>query len=232
VTQTFSPHIPFGQYKLDEFAYLYARGINRKSFEKLSAADKAPYVKLLRGEVSRLAKIAAARAQIDKKDNLISRKLAQQLIKALAKIDKLTTWLPPDNASLIAADLSRVLKPLPPERSVVPAVCSIIDSIRLVRAWHAQGFELVPPLPNNIDLLGRHFVEVMVEFHEHYTHKKPPASRSSDFARLLAAIWTDLEFQVPGGGKEPEDLVVYLGAKIERVISRSRKIKTRPNCGM
>jgi hypothetical protein len=172
---------------------------------------------------------------MDKKDNLTSRKLAQQLIKALAKIVNLTTWLPPDDASLIAADLSRVLKPLPPERSVVPAVCSIIDSIRLIRAWHAQGFELVPPLPNNIDLLGRHFVEMMVEFHEHNTRKKPPASRSSDFARLLAAAWADLKFPMPNGCKELEDLVTYLGFKLERTAAvgrhRSRKSKTRFDCG-
>jgi hypothetical protein len=207
---------------------LYARGTDKKAFDQLPPDDKEPYVHLLRSEVNRAATIAATRVQMDKEANSATRKLAQELMGTLAKIDKLTTWFPPDDPTLIAANLTRVLKALPPEKSVVPAVISIIESIRLLRAWHAQGFELVPPLPNNVDLLGQHFVKAMMDFHEHHTRKKPPASRSSDFAHLLGAAWDDLKFPMPYGQakNDPEELAAYLGFKIERAINRSRKTKT------
>lgn len=165
---------------------------------------------------------------MDREDNSATRKLAQQFLEVLAQIDKLPV-LPADDVETVAAKLTRVLKPKPPELTIVPAVVSVLESISLIRAWSAQGFKLEPALANNVDLLGRHFLHDMVQFHEHYTHKKPPISRSSDFARLLAAAWQDLKF--PGYRRDPEELADYLGVKLERVISRSRKQKTKSDCG-
>ena len=220
-----------GRYQSDQYAHLYApspdrKTLDRKTFERRPATYRAQFVKVLRAGVNRAAKIAAARTQMDEADNAQRRKSAKQFLKTLVKIDELTAWLQQGDvdAASFAADLTRVLEPKPPEESIVPAVVSIMEDIRSIRAWHAQGFRLVTSLPNNIDLLGRHFVDAMVDFHEHYICKKPPASRSSVFAELLAASWSDLKFPTKGR-RGREDLTGYLGSKLERKISRSREPK-------
>lgn len=219
-----------GQYKIDGYASLYAPPPKSGSFDDLSTADKEPYVKLLRSGITRAAAIASTRVRIELKDNSATREFAQRLLKTLSEIGKLTAWLQNDESSLIAAELSRVFKAKPPEMSVIPSVVSIIDDIGSVRAWHArlqESFVLVPPLPNNVDLLGQYFVEEVAKFHKHYTCKNAPKSRTSNFAHLLAAAWEDLKFPVPfrkdGRPKELEDLAALLGSKIERPFTRSRQ---------
>ena len=218
-------YLPPGKYQIDEYAYLYAPRTTRNA---------EPYVALLRGQINRAARIATTRAMIRRKDNSASRKIAQQLLKTLARIDKLTAWLPHDGAAMIAADLSRVFEARAPEKTVIPSVVEIINNIRSIRDWHLhlqKGFTLISAGSNRADLFGQHFVEDVIDFYRHYTHKLPPASRTSPFASLLAAAWMDLGLPTPPGknrkATEFEDVVSLFGFKVETAIKRIRNKKMR-----
>jgi hypothetical protein len=223
-----------GKYKIDAFAYLYAPGIREIAFTKLLSSDKKPYVALLRNRINRAARIATTRARIAGKDNSASRKTAQRLLKTLTELDKQTAWLSHDKSVMIAADLSRVFEATSPGKTVIPSVVEIIDNIRSIRDWHLhlqKGFTLISAGSNRADLFGRHFVEDVIDFHRHYTGKQPPANRASAFARLLASAWMDLSLPMPlrknNNRMEFEDLVTYLGIKVETAIKRIRNKKTR-----
>jgi hypothetical protein len=226
------PDASIGQYQIDGYAFLYVRNGDKATFEKLPDDGKGLYIELLRDGINRAAQIAIVRERFDRKGSE-ARKFAQRFLEMLAGIDTLTAWLPMgDDTSSIAADMAHVFNAKPPETSVVPSVISIIDDIRSVRAWHArlgQNFALVPPLPSNVDLLGQHFVKAMADFHEHYTGRNPPASRTSVFANLLGAAWEDLKFPVPlgkdGRPKESVELAAFLGAKVERAFQPHLKTK-------
>jgi hypothetical protein len=221
-----------GQYQIDGYAFLYVRNGNNATYGKLPDDGKRLYVELLRGGINRAAQIAIVRERFDRKGSE-TRKFAQRFLETLAGIDTLTAWLPAgDDASLIAADMARVFDAKPPETSVVPSVMSIIDHIRSIRAWHTrlgQSFALAPPLPSNVDLLSQHFVRAVADFHEHYTDRKPPASRTSVFANLLAAAWEDLKFPMllgkDGRSKESPELAVFFGYKAERAFQPHLKTK-------
>jgi hypothetical protein len=252
-----------GKYEVDGYAFLYAQPeppkkkdtqpdptsekvdkfeITKEAFGQLTPLQQQPYVRLLRDGMNMAAQRAATKLRIRLEDNLVTRKFAQRFLATLAKIEKLTAWLPHDDPTKMAADLSRVFEALPTEPAVpVPrgrdsrvrarqskrqrttvtsSIVSIMDGFQLVRALRERP--LVELRSNNFDIAINLFVEEAIDFHEHYTGKLPPKSRSSDFAHLVAAAWLDLRLPVPHGKdgrpREFEDLAAFFGYKIERVL--------------